>query len=213
MKIEAILFDLGKVLVDFDMDAGVRNMLASCSLPREKFEEILWNKPWIRAYESGHISTEEFHGYLCRNASLAMELPQFCHTWSSIFFPGLLVSERLLAALKQRYRLVLVSNTNAVHAEYIRKNYSVFDYFDHHVLSFEVGSLKPDLEIFQHAIRAAKLPPGALFFTDDREENILAARSLGMRAHQFVSEQELILALNDAGVELGDLVHRDTLPS
>ena len=202
MKIEAILFDLGKVLVDFDMDTGIRAMLACSSMPKEKFEEILWDKAWIRSYERGEISTEEFHDYLCRSANLTMEFHQFRQTWSAVFAPGLIVSEQLLAALKRQYPLILVSNTNEAHAEYIRKNYSVFDYFDHHILSYEVGSLKPDAAIFRHAIAAAKLPPEALFYTDDREENIFAARALGIHAHRFVSEHELILALRDAGIEI-----------
>ena len=204
MKIEAILFDLGKVLVDFDMDSGVRNLLARCSIPREEFEQILWDKAWIRRYERGEISTEQFHAYLCRTANLAMELSEFCRTWSGIFAPDLIVSERLLSVLKRNYPLILVSNTNAAHAEYVRKNYPVFGYFDHHILSYEVGSLKPDAQIFHHAIAASKLPAEALFFIDDREENVLAARALGIHAHQFISEKELLAALRDAGVDVGE---------
>lgn len=201
MKIEAILFDLGKVLIDFDMDTGVRALLACCSMPREKFEEILWDKAWIRRYERGEISTGEFHDYLCRRANLTMEFDQFRHTWSAVFAPGLMVSEQLLGALRREYPLILVSNTNEAHADYIRRNYPVFDYFDHHILSYEVGSLKPDAAIFRHAIAASKLPPEALFFTDDREENIVAAEALGIHGHRFVSESDLILALRDAGID------------
>ncbi len=204
MKIEAILFDLGKVLVDFDMDSGVRNLFARCSVPRKDFEEILWDKAWIRSYERGEISTEEFHAYLCRTANLAMELSEFCRTWSGIFAPDMLVREQVLAALGQNYPLILVSNTNAAHAEYVRQNYPIFEYFDHHILSYEVGSLKPDARIFHRAIAAANLPAEELFFIDDREENVLAARALGMNAHQFVSEKDLILALRDVGVDVED---------
>jgi HAD superfamily hydrolase (TIGR01509 family) len=62
--------------------------------------------------------------------------------------------------------------------------------------------LKPDPKIFQHAIAASNLPAEALFFTDDREENVVAAAALGIRSHQFVSEAKLVEALRQAGVEI-----------
>ena len=211
MKIEALLFDLGKVLIDFNFETGVEALHASCSISRDRFEEVLWDETWIRSYERGEISTVQFHEYLCKTANLSMPLLDFQETWSSVFLPGLMVSEDLIASLKRKYPLILVSNTNEAHFEFLRSTYRVVDYFDHHVLSYKVGSLKPDRRIFQHAIAVANHPPEALFFVDDREENIVAARQLGIKAHQFKSESELIVALQDAGIEIGDFVHRDSL--
>jgi len=200
---QALLFDLGKVLIDFNFETGVQALHACCSISRDRFEQVLWDETWISRYERGEISTSEFHTYLCETANLKMELPQFCRTWSSVFLPGLIVSEDLLRALKRNYPLILVSNTNEAHVEFIRAKYRVFDYFDHHILSYQVGSLKPEPEIFEHAIRRSGCAPEALFFTDDRAENVRAARQLGIHAHQFVSESKLIEALRQAGVEIG----------
>ncbi|HLH31414.1 MAG TPA: HAD family phosphatase [Terriglobia bacterium] len=206
MKIEALLFDLGKVLIDFNFETGVQALHASCSISRDRFEEVLWDETWIRRYERGEISTGEFHSYLCETAALKMDLIGFRDVWSSVFLPGLLVSEDLLGALKKRYPLILVSNTNEAHFEFIRSRYPVVEFFDEHVLSYEVGSLKPDRKIFEQAIRVSGCAPEALFFTDDREENILAARELGIRAHQFRTERKLIEALQEAGVEISDSI-------
>ena len=169
MKIEALLFDLGKVLIDFNFETGVQALHGACSISRGRLEEVLWDEVWIRRYERGEISTAEFHSYLCETAALDMDLTGFRNVWSSVFLPDLLVSERLLAALKRKYPLILVSNTNEAHFEFIRDRYAVVDYFDHHVLSYEVGSMKPDREIFEHAVRVSGFRPDALFFTDDRE--------------------------------------------
>jgi glucose-1-phosphatase len=152
VKIQAILFDLGKVLVDFNFETGVQALHASCSISRDHFEEVLWDENCIRRYERGEISTSEFHEYLRDTASLTMDLPGFCQTWSSVFLPELIVSERLLLALKKNYPLILVSNTNEIHIDYVRANYRLLDYFDHEVLSYRVGSLKPDRKIFERAI-------------------------------------------------------------
>ena len=211
MKIEALLFDLGKVLIDFNFETGVQSLHASCSISRDRFEEVLWDEAWIRRYERGEISTAQFHDYLCKTAKLNMPLPHFRETWSSVFLPGVMVSEELLAALKRNYPMILVSNTNEVHFEFVRSKYRVVDYFDHHVLSYQVGSLKPDRKIFEHAIAAANRPAENLFFVDDREENIIAAKEFGINTHQFKSEAGLVAALQDAEIEIGDFVHRDSL--
>jgi putative hydrolase of the HAD superfamily len=202
VKIEALLFDLGKVLINFSFEPVVKTLHKSCSISRAEFEAVLWDKVLVRRYERGEISTEEFHNNLCERASLNMTLPQFCETWSSVFMPDPLVSEELLTKLKRRYPLILISNTNEAHVDFIRAKYRLLNYFDHLVFSYEVGSLKPDTKIFEHAIAASSLPAKALFFTDDREENIVAAAALGMHAHQFVSEPKLVEAMRQAGVEI-----------
>jgi putative hydrolase of the HAD superfamily len=203
VKIRAILFDLGKVLVDFNFETGVQALHAACSISRNQLEEVLWDENCIRRYERGEISTAEFHDYLCETADLTLDLEDFSRTWSSVFLPDLIVSEQLLLALKRNYPLILVSNTNELHIDFVRENYRVLDYFDHHVLSYEVGSLKPDRRIFEHAIALSGHPADALFFTDDREENISAASELGIHAHQFQTESQLVEALRTAGVAIG----------
>jgi len=206
VKIQAILFDLGKVLIDFNFETGVQALHSACSISRSRFEEVLWDEKCIRRYERGEISTSELHSYLCETAELKMDLPAFCRTWSSVFLPDLIVSEGLLAALKRKYPLIVVSNTNEAHIDFVRANYRVLDYFDQHVFSYEVGALKPDPKIFERAIAISGYRPDELFFTDDREENIVAATQLGIHAHQFKTESQLVKALQQAGVrfEIGE---------
>ena len=206
MAIEALHFDLGKVLVDFDFERGIQRFSARSRLSRREFEQVVFNQDWIRSYESGAISTADYHRYLRENGELQMNLEEFHEAWGSVFLPGLIVPERLLANLRTRYPLVLVSNTNESHAGYIQREYSVFDYFDHKIFSHEVGSLKPDRKIYDAAIAASGKPPEALFFTDDRPENIESALKLGIRAHQFRSVSELVRTLQDHGVGVGDFV-------
>jgi glucose-1-phosphatase len=206
MTIEALLFDLGKVLVDFDFDLGMKHFGARTPLSPEEFKSIILDQTWVRRYEHGEISTAEFHRYLREHGKLEMSLLEFHEAWASVFLPGLIVPEELLANLKARYPLILVSNTNESHAEFVSKNYRVLDYFDHKIFSHEVGSMKPDRKIYDAAIAASGKPAEALFFTDDRVENIESAANLGIRAHQFHSVLKLVKALQNNGVEIGDFV-------
>jgi HAD superfamily hydrolase (TIGR01509 family) len=206
MTIEALLFDLGKVLVDFDFDLGMKRFGVRTSLSAEEFKSIILDPNWVRRYEHGEISSGEYHGYLRDAGKLEMSLDEFHEAWSSVFLPGLIVPEELLANLKARYPLILVSNTNESHADFVARNYPVLDYFDHKIFSHEVGSMKPDRKIYDAAIAASGKPPEALFFTDDREENIESAAKLGIRAHQFHSVLKLVKALQNNGVQIGDFV-------
>lgn len=202
--IQALLFDMGKVLVDFDFELGMREFAAKTPLTRQEFELVIWDKHWIRRYERGEISTTDYHEHLCQRGKLTMNIQEFEAAWSAVFLPELIVPEQLLKNLQKRYPLILVSNTNESHATFISKRFTVFEYFHHRILSHEVGSLKPDVGIYRAAIQASGKAPEALFFADDREENIEAARALGIRAHLFRSVSGLVEALKDEGVEVGE---------
>jgi glucose-1-phosphatase len=206
MKIEALLFDLGKVLVDFDFDLGMKRFAARTSLSPDQFKSIILEQNWVRQYEHGQISSADYHRYLLDHGKLDMTIDEFHDAWSSVFLPDPIVPEQLLATLKARYPLILVSNTNESHAEFINRNYNVLDYFDHKIFSHEVGSMKPDRRIYDAAIKVSGKSPEALFFTDDRPENIESAARLGIRAHQFHSVAGLVNALRNHGVEIGDFV-------
>jgi glucose-1-phosphatase len=202
VKIEALLFDMGKVVLDFDFELGMEKLVGQCGLPPEEFKKVLFNKDWIRPYERGEISTADYHRYLCEAGQLQMDLAAFNESWSSVFLPDLLVPEGLLSDLRRSYPLILVSNTNESHVHYIERHYSVLQYFDVKIFSHVVGSLKPDRRIYEAAIAASGQPPEALFFTDDREENVRAAEGFGIRAHQFTTVPRLVEALRSHGVEV-----------
>src|SRR5688572_1682528 len=117
MMIEALLFDLGKVLVDFDFELGMKRFIARTPLPPEEFKAIVLEQSWVRRYEHGNISSVEYHRYLRDNGKLEMSIEEFHEAWSAVFLPELIVPERLLARLKARYPMILVSNINESHAE------------------------------------------------------------------------------------------------
>jgi len=201
VKIEALLFDLGKVVVDFNFDLGMQRFASRSALDRKAFERVLFDDAWLPLYERGEITSAQYHRHLCESGKLDMCLEEFHESWSSVFLPDLLIPESLIASLSGRYPLILVSNTNESHVNYIERNYNVLRYFHVKIFSHVVGSLKPDRRIYEAAIAAAGHPPDALFFTDDREENVRGAKDLGIHVHQFTCSSKLIDALREHGVE------------
>jgi putative hydrolase of the HAD superfamily len=203
ISIDCVLFDLGKVLIDFDNERALDRLAARSSLGRDDFQRIAWDPHWVRRYERGEVSTADYHSHLRNAGGLDMGIGEFRESWASVFLPEPLVSQAFLTALKARYPLVLLSNTNEAHVDFLFRRYpAILDCFDRKIFSHEVGSLKPDRAIYEAAIAAAGKPAGRLFFTDDREENIEGARRVGMHARQFVSETALIADLRAHGVAI-----------
>lgn len=187
---KAIIFDLGKVLVPFDFKIGYRALEAACPYRAEEIPRRIAKTGLVVRLEKGLIGPLDFVERLSEALELRLEYADFCRAWSSIFH-GQLLADELLKSLAARYRLLLLSNTNAIHWEMIRDNYPMIRYFHDLILSFEVHSMKPEPEIFEAAVERAGCHAEECFFTDDIADNVEAAKRLGMDAVQFESAEQL----------------------
>ena len=106
----------------------------------------------------------------------------------------------VLRELKAKYRLAVLSNTNAVHIARLKTYSSLLDHFDYHIYSHEVGFIKPDREIFVHTCSVTGVCPDQLVFFDDAVYNIKAAREFGMHAY-------CVDCPRDAARVLQELIH------
>ena len=154
----------------------------------------------VERFESGLIEPEDFVRQLSAHLNFRGDYARFCEIWSSIFLPETLVPESLIEGLKKRYRLVLLSNTNAIHFEMVRQNYPLLRHFDAFVLSYQVGAMKPSPLIYERAVQAAGCKPEECFFTDDIAAYVDAARQFGVDAVQFQSAEQLERELSSRGV-------------
>ena len=119
--------------------------------------------------------------------------------WNSIF-SGVLVPESMIEGLARRYRLVLVSNTNRIHFEMVRRQYPVLRHFHHMALSYQVKAMKPRPEIFLEAVRLAGCRAGECFYADDIPAFTEAARKLGIDAVAFESVAQLSTEMRRRGI-------------
>jgi len=197
----AILFDLGKVLVHFDFRIGYRALESRCSIPAADIPKRLAPTGLVERFESGQVEPREFVDEFRRTLGIELEFEQFCEIWSSIFTHEIL-PESLLESLARRYRLVLLSNTNALHFAMIRQWYAhLLRHFSALVLSYEVGAMKPRPEIFDAAVMAAGCAPGECFYTDDIAAYTEAARARGIDAVLFESREQIEAAMRERGIE------------
>ena len=120
--------------------------------------------------------------------------------WSTLFAPELDPAvERLIRALREEGRVVSGTNTIACHYDYLAAR-GMYDCFDAVYASHLMGLCKPDPAFWLEILRAEGRQPSDAFFVDDMDENVAAARSLGIRSHLFRDASGLEAAL---GEELG----------
>jgi len=193
--IRALIFDLGGVLVPLDYAAATAALQKVSPLTAEEIGKRIMNSGLVEPFETGKLTPEEFYRRLSDVLGLKVSYEEFVNLWSALFPARTLIPDEFLAQMHQRYRLVLLSNTNPIHFEYIRRNYTVLSHFDAFVLSYRVGVMKPAPEIFQAAISAAGCAPAECFYTDDDQRNVEAARLLGLDAERFESFEQLVAAL------------------
>lgn len=198
--IRSLLFDLGNVLVPFEIERGYRALASASGLREEEVAERIRESGLYSTYESGGLETEAFLNRFSELLDLRCNLAEFREIWNSIFLPRTATSEELIVELKRKYRLVLLSNTNELHYGWLRERYRILDHFDAYTLSYEEKAMKPDERIYAAAVANAKCEPGECFFTDDIERYVEGARAFGIDAEQFVGEERLREHLKARGI-------------
>ena len=189
--IEVVYFDLGKVIVDFDHSRAARELLKVTPLSLKEAMAVLSDGELVSEYETGRLSSQEHYRKVCHRLQMEVSIEKFRELWGSMFLPEPLLSESFLQDLKKRYRLMLLSNTNEIHFDFVIQNYPILRMIEERLLSYQAGCMKPQARIFELAIKKAGVAPENIFFTDDRPENIEAAQRSGIQALLFQSETQL----------------------
>jgi len=177
------LYDIGKVLLDFDFERSLRRLLPEPT-PRSMagIEALLAVKD---DFEGGAIALDDYLELALDRLGPGVTREDFIAAWRDIFTPNLpmwRVVERLRA---EGHRLILFSNTNPIHWPWVAEAYDIFSHFDDAVISYEAGSVKPTEAIYRHAIERHQLDPARTLYIDDLPANVATGRALGFVTHQY----------------------------
>jgi len=196
---KAIIFDLGKVIIHFDFKRGYSALEGVCPYDVAEIRRRIGASGLVAPFETGRLEPRDFVAQLCRLLDLRVDYDGFCEIWNCIFSETL-VPESLLEGLAARYRLLLLSNTNAIHFEMVWAAYPLLRHFHDRILSYEVKAAKPQPEIYLAAIERAECRPEECFYTDDIAEFVDAARRLGIDAVQFQSAAQIESEMKARGI-------------
>lgn len=202
-EFDAIIFDLGAVIIDIDYQATIN---AFEDLGIENFSEIFSKAQqtnFTDDFETGHISEKDFFEKLNQKLGGEQNPEKLINAWNKML--GTIPQERieLLKACKQKMPIYLLSNTNYTHIKFIYKYLksefnvdSLSPWFNKLFLSFEVGMRKPNTDIFEFVLKETGLNANNVLYIDDSPQHIKTARSLGITSHHLLDDEDVCDVLN-----------------
>lgn len=177
------LFDIGRVLLDFDFERSLARLLPpDAPRGRERLAVLLEKRD---EFETGAIAPDDYIAWALRELGSSATPAEFRHAWRHIFTPVAPMWRVVRQLAAAGHRLILFSNTNAIHCPWVFGEFPEFALFPEAVLSFEVGAVKPHPPIYQYAIDTYRLDPAATCYFDDLPANIATGRDFGFRCFQY----------------------------
>jgi putative hydrolase of the HAD superfamily len=198
--VETIFFDLGNVLIHYSEERLHRQLSKAFQVEDKELRGHIFKQEQRLSYERGELTTQEFCEDLLQRANKKIPQEDIIHALTNIFWQNHSIAPIVTALKKKGFRLVLLSNISEIHHNYIERNFDVLDWFDDFIMSYKVGSVKPDNGIFQAALSIANCSAEHCFYTDDIPEFIEAARKHNIDAEQYTSTPSLESHLSKRGV-------------
>jgi glucose-1-phosphatase len=187
---ETIIFDLGEVIIDLDSKRVIDQFQKYSDKSAEDIIRLISKSQDLIDYEVGKMTDVEF----CQLSQASFEA-----IWNS--FLGIIKLDKLhlMLALKEKFNVLILSNTNAIHqsafdrrvGEHIPSK-TMADMVHTAYYSHELGLRKPDPHIYQKVIDLQNLNPAKTIFFDDRLENITAAQDSGIQAIQVTYSNQIL---------------------
>ena len=198
--IKAIVFDLGKVLVDFDYGIAGRKLAERATMAGAELGRFLVHVPLIVRYETGLITTQQFYDEVRTASGYLGNLEEFASLFADIFTP-IEPMVQLQADLRRRgFPTYIFSNTNELAIRFIREKFEFFTNFDDYILSYEHRSMKPDARLYE-VVEAKSGARGAqILYLDDRPENIEAGAARGWQVILQESPEKTLAGLERLGL-------------
>lgn len=201
-EIGAILFDIGNVLIEYDVRriaAGIAERVVGLTAAEILGSPGSWEVHALA--ESGALTMEELRDRLNRSFGVRFSEDEWASIWSLGNIRPIARMEELVASLKPAYTLGCLSNIMVWHWEDDRRKIPALALLDHHFLSFELGYRKPEPEIYRLALETLELPGHRVVFIDDTLENVEGARRVGLHGILFRGVPRLVVDLRALGVD------------
>jgi putative hydrolase of the HAD superfamily len=202
--IKNILFDLGGVILDIDVQATLKKFY-ELGFPAQlmQYPHSMTTDLFFK-YETGKLSADEFRDEIRKVSGVNMSDKDFDEAWTAMLLR--IPRERcdLLIALSKRYDLYMLSNTSDLHTPVFEKMFretagmDMFDLFTKIYYSHKIGFHKPDREAWDYVVKDAGIKPAETLFLDDNIHNIKASQELGFQAIHIHERTNLL----DLGFDL-----------
>ncbi len=201
-KVRTVVFDLGKVLLDFDYGKSARLFAARSKVSATDVEKLINHTPLLYRYETGLMTREEFYREVTAGSGFEGTIEEFGPIFADIFDPIPQMVELHATLRKRGIPTFIFSNTNDLAIGHIRQKYPFFNNFDGYILSYEHGAMKPTAKLYEVVERETGRRGAEIIYLDDRAENVDAGAARGWQAVLHETPAGSLAALRAAGLDV-----------
>ena len=198
--ITAVVFDLGKVLLDFDYRIAIHRIAARGKLGADDIGQYISQVPLLCQYETGLLTSEEFFSEVCRVTGYCGNLEEFGMCFGDIFVPIEPMIELQRQLRRNGLATYIFSNTNDLAIRFIRSSFPFFSEFDGYILSYQHRAMKPDPKLYEVVERESRRRDGEILYIDDRQENIDAGAARGWRVILQETPEKTVHEITELGL-------------
>ena len=192
-RIKALIFDLGNVIFEFSFDRCFQYWAMASGKSFDEIKENFKFDEVFNQFERNDITPAEFQKQISSHLRINLSDAEFDNGWCNLYmdvFPGI---DELLTGLKNKYRLIALSNTNIIHQKEWKIKYAnILKHFETIFSSHELHSRKPEPGIYYAVLEKLKLKPHEVIFLDDMPENTAGANVLGIKTILVKSPEQMI---------------------
>jgi FMN phosphatase YigB (HAD superfamily) len=197
---EAVIFDLGGVLIDVESDRGLWPRILGTAPGRLDLGQLVRDPLFVR-FGRGAIGPREVWREVVDRLGEDWDYDTFAARWCDIFRPKPDM-DALFFEVAARVPVGLLSDTEPLHFPYLRARMATLQAIPRPTVSYEAGMLKPEPDFYRLAARNVGVPVANCFFVDDVQRNVDGARAVGMDAERFVDAPTLRAQLRERGLPL-----------
>ncbi len=180
--IDAFLFDIGRVIVQFDFDLIYRRLEPLAGRPLTGVAQQI--APMLIPLETGQLTAADFVQQATALIGGGVTEHDFATAYMEIFTPNEPMW-RTVERVASKVPVYLFSNISALHEIWLLKEYDVFQHFKGGLFSWRCGSMKPDDEIYRQGLELLGVPAERIGYVDDLEPNIATGRRFGFQSHLY----------------------------
>lgn len=203
-SVKAIIFDLGGVVIDVDMEKPYNDF---AEMVKDDDPELVKEDLLSTAFdlEVGLSDPKEFYREVRAITKKKMKNEEIDEIWNSML--GEVDPENivLLDKLKAKYKILALSNTNEIHEAEFNKRFAAVangrtpeQIFDKAFYSHDMGMRKPDEYMYKEVLESYDLEPEDALFIDDNADNVKAAQAMGIKGYHLKKGEKIVDLLKDA---------------
>lgn len=175
----AVVFDLGKVLVDFDYQILAERFAAYGKLPKTEIRRLLDHSPLLFRLETGLMTNEEFYREVSIATGFNGTFEEFADTFGDIFseIPQMVAFQSVLR--RHGIPTYIFSNTNGMAVRHVQRTFPFFANFTGYIYSYQHKVMKPNDGLYDVVEKETGCRGSAIFYLDDKPENVAAGAKRG----------------------------------